>query len=151
MKRALLLCALLPACGSQEVPVSRPATVPVALNEYVWRFEQEWGHQVTGVDVRFVPDVQQLPGADERTIGQCSPFFDFMQVSLDAAWWKDASADCREVLIFHELSHCALGRGHDETMIDGRPSSVMFPDVSPCRHWEHRAAYMDELFGRNTP
>jgi len=150
--RALIFALVLPACGPDIPMPSRTLEVARPLTEYVWAFEREWGQQVVGIDVQLVPDVTKLDGATPLTVGLCSQYMgDFWQVSLDARWWEQASEACREALMFHELGHCALGRGHvKETYPDGRPVSVMFPNLAPvCAVWpSRRQEYVNEAFGR---
>src|SRR5262249_422047 len=75
-------------------------------------------------------------------------------------WNNDAEL---ETLIFHELGHCVLGRGHDnELMPNHDPRSIMIPDnlnlYSPCAYpivgctnnSFKRSYYIDELFDENT-
>ena len=39
------------------------------------------------------------------------------QISVSESYWMTASEPEREVLIFHELGHCLLGRGHDDNVM----------------------------------
>lgn len=85
----------------------------------------------------------------------------------DPSCWQTATNNAREVLVFHELGHCLLGRIEHKSDIfpDGSPKSIMFPDnrdlYSPCVYaiddsnncnkTERRKYYIDELFNPNTP
>ncbi|MBS1575616.1 MAG: hypothetical protein JST09_09970 [Bacteroidetes bacterium] len=69
-----------------------------------------------------------------------------------------------EVLFFHELGHCILGRNHDNRLLpNGDPRSIMVEDkrdlYSPCLYpiggscqdnTYKRTYYLDELFDENT-
>ena len=61
-----------------------------------------------------------------------------------------------EILVFHELGHALLGRGHrDDDLPNGLRASIMnggniFGLYSELRA-EHRDYYVDELFDVNTP
>jgi hypothetical protein len=71
----------------------------------------------------------------------------------------------REALIFHELGHCLLGRGHTtDTLPNGDPKSIMIPNnirlYGPCVYQigdpdcnktYRRQYYLDELFNAETP
>ncbi len=81
--------------------------------------------------------------------------------------WKDASAQSRESLVFHELGHCYLSRNHKSTKFaDGSYTSLMNPDDvdtysicqyvitgngKDCDKRPRRQYYIDELFDENTP
>lgn len=58
-----------------------------------------------------------------------------------------------EALVFHELAHYFLKRGHDNTMYGRHPKSIMNEDVDP--EWifsgteYRRGYYVDELFDTN--
>jgi hypothetical protein len=71
----------------------------------------------------------------------------------------------QEVLLFHELGHCVLGRDHDNGRLpNGDPRSLMhendlgvysscvYPvDNEPCDFRFKRTYYLDELFDEKTP
>jgi len=64
--------------------------------------------------------------------------------------WK-ASDMSKEQLVFHELCHCILGRGHTEdTLLNGNPASIMKPTgetlYGPILTAFKREYYIDELF-----
>ena len=77
-------------------------------------------------------------------------------------WFSDAQL---EVLVFHELGHCVLGREHDNGQLpNGDLKSLMNEnDISvyslcvyplenePCDNSFKRPYYLDELFDQNTP
>lgn len=62
--------------------------------------------------------------------------------------WSMLNEVAREELIFHELGHCLLGRGHESEMgADGAPKSLMFPGTPEwAAYANNRAAYLAELF-----
>lgn len=149
--RALVLGLALAGCGAAEPStqvLKGPSDVDPAVNLEVWAFELEWGHQVTGVAVGF----GDVDGAlSDGTIGVCSVLPWSRRVTLDTTWWVEADAAGREALVFHELGHCVLDRGHDDsTHEDGRPKSVMASEITLVKWaWSHhRQEYVDELFGR---
>jgi hypothetical protein len=80
--------------------------------------------------------------------------------------WLDAPSQNREALVFHELGHCLLKRGHrDDKLPNGAVSSIMYSEhndpYSPCIYdlggdnscdkTPRRAYYIDELFDPSTP
>lgn len=64
--------------------------------------------------------------------------------------WKNSEMS-REQLIYHELGHCILGRGHTkDTLQNGQPASIMKPSgetlYGSVMSQYKRAYYLDELF-----
>lgn len=54
-------------------------------------------------------DLRNLPG---HILGQCITFDDANLIVVDKTFWATASDFNKRSLIFHELGHCLLGRGH---------------------------------------
>lgn len=71
-------------------------------------------------------------------------------VTIDQTFWNRASALSREMVVFHELGHCVLLRGHDESQnSNGLCLSIMRSGTGNCRdayNQQNRKAYLDELF-----
>jgi len=77
-----------------------------------------------------------------------------LTVKMSKANWEGSSPEQKEILLFHELGHCLLGKPHRndiELSFEGSnyPSSIMFARVLailPRAYEAHRAYYIDELF-----
>lgn len=72
-------------------------------------------------------------------------------ITIDESFWNQAPHLIREYIIFHELGHCFLGRGHTEACLPNRTyASMMRSGNGTCRdnyHTATRSYYIDELFG----
>ncbi len=74
-------------------------------------------------------------------------------ILIDFDTWGSVTRYAQEQIIFHELGHCSLQRGHDEsTRSDGTTcKSIMRSGTGPC-HMEYneftRKGYLDELFSK---
>lgn len=81
------------------------------------------------------------------TGGRTSP----NRVELNQSMWSDGSESFREMLIFHELGHCLLGRDHRNTQFSsGRPESIMNSYLFSQRTYErYRDDYLKELYTVN--
>ncbi len=109
MNRVIVLsifCFSLVGCGADE-PVY---DVPLTFQPYVDRFidmAAEYGHDIdfsdTGLTIRFRERV------DLETGGVCRG--DHL-IEIEKVFWEDLSEFDKEGLIFHELGHCELFRGH---------------------------------------
>lgn len=93
--------------------------------------------------------LQNIPNADIK--GQCFRNVDKpKKVIIDIECWDQASDADKEFIIFHELGHCFLDRGHlDGTGADGNCISIMHSRVGICPFAltsANRESYLDELF-----
>lgn len=94
-------------------------TTDPALLSYVQAFENEAQKQLQQSDFK-VGDIPVNFGDPEHPeyVGVCFTYSDDRrEVILRKEWWETADEKARQALIFHELGHCRLDRGHhDETI-----------------------------------
>lgn len=93
------------------------------------------------IDIRFVRSMEGT------VIGMCfymSPRF----ILINKSWWDRANETQREMVIYHELGHCALNREHSTRILaSGAPASIMYPSIFDSRYYaKYKAYYMYELF-----
>jgi len=157
-----LLLLLFTACSYIE---NEPAVVPEpapdaraypGVDEALWlyfaRYEQEAARR--GVEAELVAaeitgTIENLPG--EQVAGQCNYHsHEPNHVTIDQDFWEHASERFKEYVVFHELGHCHLLRGHrEEAFPDGTCRSIMRSGTGSCRdnyRAETRSGYLDELF-----
>jgi len=87
----------------------------------------------------------------DNIAGQC--FYGSHQsphVNIDSEFWESVGDNFREMVVFHELGHCFLNRGHleDQTQ-NGICLSIMRSGTGSCidnYRPTTRTAYIDELF-----
>lgn len=143
---------LLLGCGRAATPEERAEFSP-----YLQRFStysKKFGRSVkTDTDVTVV--FAELPS---RHLGVCQEgFWQTPRVEINRASWERATASAREVLLFHELGHCLLGRGHLDRQIAVEsaergqrmviPASVMASLALSSRWYDDfRDYYVEELF-----
>lgn len=61
--------------------------------------------------------------------------------------WNQLSKAEREELVFHELGHCILDRGHLNTYTSGKPDSIMLStNFSGVWYTDNYINYLSELF-----
>lgn len=90
---------------------------------------------------------------EDNTIGLCHILkrdgeVIYRYVEIDQSYWKNIDIFMKEALLFHELGHCVLERGHynklDQT--NTQPTSYMYPYVVAYFHYQRlRAKLLDEL------
>lgn len=143
------LMLLLLACEKDEADYT--VTVDEALVEYFELFIAEGA--VRGVEV----DLSGISGYIEQiervnVAGNCTITSEGRrEIRLDEVFWRSSTPTNREIVVFHELGHCYLDRGHDDTFNDetNRCNSIMNSGRAPCSFnyfGPLRAAYLDELF-----
>lgn len=88
---------------------------------------------------------------EDDVAGQCSYSSQSPnEITIDLSFWNQTNSAYRELVVFHELGHCVLGRGHrDEENEHGLCVSMMNSGLSGCNvlyNNTNRKAYLDELF-----
>ncbi len=123
---------------------------------YVQRFKDEAnkrGKQIDFADTGL--SIQFRDAVDTETGGVCRGNY---QIEIEKFHWDDLTDLQREGLIFHELGHCELGRGHrNDTLPNGEWASRMRGDPVPDGMsvvinytGTRREYYIDELFDEGT-
>lgn len=87
-----------------------------------------------------------------KEIGRCTAYNITKQkeIFIDPHWWKKASKEDREILIFHELAHCALGREHSDGEFNGVALSIMnVKHINKDYYAKFRKEYIKELFTKS--
>ena len=71
-------------------------------------------------------------------------------VTIDTPFWNNASQSLREWVMYHELGHCILDRGHSEAQNqNGLCLSIMASGTGNCQsvyNSDNKEYYLDELF-----
>lgn len=146
----VLLVFSVVSCGPIiDNSITYPGAVPVdaELIGYLGDFEVEYGRRVAGVSL-------QLDGGRhlirEGAAGACWPLRNRILISAD--WFWAAAEWEREVVVFHELGHCQLGRQHRNSIRKKRARSIMhgraLDFLTKDLYRANREVYLDELFGR---
>lgn len=119
---------------------------------YLEAFEMEAGVRGISIDIDELEvrgDIQVIE--DNGVAGWCrfSPSQPNL-IAIDKEFWEEANSTWREFVVFHELGHCILARGHRETQdANGNCLSIMQSGTGTCRvvySDQTRSAYLDELF-----
>jgi hypothetical protein len=86
----------------------------------------------------------------DGAIGLCET--DAKRVSIEASQWKGMSTLQREMIVAHEVGHCAYGREHDTAMDryapKACPNTIMYPaNILQTCWYVYRADYLRDLRG----
>lgn len=140
----VILTLALAACGRSSQPPVIDAAFQPAVDEFLA------AAAARGVDVDMRGISIAFGKTNSTSVAVCN-HWDGSIVVVEPYWKAVMTSENPELataLIAHELGHCALGRGHVDTKLDDRPTSIMYPNVSALRlHFEEFSdEYFDELF-----
>ena len=153
----LFITLLFLGCSEDDVEeVVEPVTyanVDPELVPFFERFQQEASERGISVNLAAADIEGVIEEIDEQHVaGQCSygRFRNPRLVTIDATFWRRSSSLFKEFIVFHELGHCYLNRGHLETAFsNGACASIMRSGTGNCLdnyNSSTRAFYIDELF-----
>lgn len=119
---------------------------PRELESYLVKFEQAYGQKVS-IDINFVEKL------DNNVVGVCYLYSSgYRKIELSNEYWNKVTELAQEELLFHELGHCVLNRGHNDKKIayqnQSVPESIMYPYVfgNTWYYKQRRIEYIEELF-----
>lgn len=155
MKTQLILTitavALITGC-KKESHVIVTSLVDRDLIPYFEIFEAEARARGISLNASYADIEARIADIDDgNVIGRCwynshNP----NSILIDRDYWERASDLGREMVVFHELGHCYLERGHTEaTNANGICLSIMASGTGSCRNLYRegtREYYLDELF-----
>lgn len=155
----LLVSVILYSCSDDE-QVSDVNIVP-ELQPYVDRFLEEGAKrgmnidlEDSGLDIIFEEDISTA-----EYLGICRYKLGANEIGIDRERWDEATETRREWLVYHELGHCVLDRGHRNDRFDngmwkslmrGSPLTNEELSIPLCYLWERNQYYIDELFDETT-
>ena len=127
-----------------------------AFEIYVQRFKEEANNR--GFNVNFVKSGLTIQFTN-TSIGRAAACLGGNQITIDESLWTTQDDFEKEALIFHELGHCELDRGHmNRKLANGEWASIMRGDPLGANETDvinfagtRRAYYIDEFFDPNTP
>lgn len=140
----------------EESPTIAEGTYPNVAEElwvYFARFEEaaaERGQTIDLNDLKITAAIEELNPDDVAGVCHYNPRSP-NHIGIDESFWNRASSRWREMVVFHELGHCVLLRGHKEDSFqNGLCTSIMRSGTGTCRdayNSLNREYYLNELFG----
>lgn len=139
----IVLMPILIGCGLQKEPVYHVE----AGAEHIASFIQAANRQ--GVKIQANNLIVRLTALPTNMMGKCYKSKRQNTITLSPLYWTVLSPLDQQQLMWHELGHCWLGRGHDNsTLPDGSPASIMNTyHFAQDLYWMHYEHYVNELFG----
>jgi len=145
----VLLLFFMPACQKEELQAITYLNVAEELCPYFQRFEEEAAARGVIVDLAAAHIKGSFSTIGNNYIGLCASKEE-KEVIIDENFWRRSSQLRKELIVFHELGHCYLGRGHlNERSANGTCSSIMRSGNGTCVDYyttKTRNRLLDELF-----
>lgn len=122
------------------------------LKPHFLRFQSEAERYGLTFDYREANITAEIYNIDEGSVaGSCSTDGHTQRhIRIDRSFWNRSSDMVREMVIYHELGHCLLGRGHrEDTFGNGICKSIMRSGLGSCRDaytTDNRSYFLEELF-----
>jgi len=126
--------------------------IPAELTPYFVKFQNEARQYGVEVDYEGSEVTAELRHIDEGSVaGSCTTNgHSLRHITIDTEFWSRASHLTREMVVYHELGHCILGRDHREDAFQsGICRSIMRSGLGSCADAytsEHRGYFVEELF-----
>lgn len=146
----LILTAFLFSCGKQQSRTS-VYSVHTEFEPYLQNFKylalaNAKIINTSNIIIRFNDNLM-----DNNILGVCIYGGPTPIIEIDKSEWNEMSQARREHLLWHEYAHCLLHRGHNETIKDGKPISIMYPYLFDTWYYEnYYDEYIFELFYPDT-
>lgn len=121
------------------------------LQPYLRSFDQnyvKYTGQYLPLDDLTIEFVEDSTSDSKNWVGRCT--YSSKKITVKRSYWKKINDDVKTVLVYHELGHCYLGRGHITSKTNGIPNSIMYPDTSVASYFSaNKSEYIEELFTGN--
>ena len=160
----ILLASMSVGCAKNPFDFHSPEVrIHSDFTKYVTQFQEtskEVGRSVVISDLIMGYD-SSLGGPDSSgnvTLGYCRTGDGTPEIMVNPKYWAYMSVSDKEELMFHELGHCVLRRGHKGDKVVAKdnygrqiPVSIMYPyHLGAGIYGSNYNYYMSELFG-NSP
>lgn len=122
------------------------------LSAYFKSFEQEGAKRGWSINLEQSEIIGEIAEIHQENVaGQCRwSSHQPNLVTIDKSFWNNSSDLSKEMVVFHELGHCFLNRGHREDQhTNGQCISIMRSGLEGCLDnytAATRKTYLDELF-----
>ncbi len=155
------LSVLLTSCQDEFLIEDNPTPqvntqVDSRLQPYFREFEnlgQRFGYNFDLDDLGITGVIEHIQ--EQGVAGTCQYGSHIAHVTVDEQYWQNSSYFMKEMVVFHELGHCVLNRGHYEgSFSNGVCQSIMHSGTGDCNlvyQGSTRDYYIEELFANFSP
>jgi len=141
-----------PVVSDEDIIETINADIPVDLIPYFESFKEKALEHNLLVDYEAANVTAEMKFINEGSVaGSCTTNgHDLRHITIDQSFWNQASHLLKEMVIFHELGHCILGRGHrEDAFANGVCRSIMRSGLGECSDAyipQNRDYFIEELF-----
>jgi len=137
---AVIFCALV-GCVTNNT-----SYVENSLKPYVEDFYHQ--AELRGRHIRHMPIDVRYGLLDFHTLGVCyrGRYPDNNLILVNAPKWDNMTQAAKRELIYHEMGHCVLGKGHEQNGIDNLMVPVAISSYDEERYLRLESIMLDELF-----
>lgn len=155
--KLIFLIFLLISCNPKDEIVNKAFTLESSdesFNDLKEEFENEAylryiDLSVEDIKIGFVESSVFKESSNPSGVALCQR--NMKQILVNKETWNNFSEIKQEIIIFHELGHCALDRDHKNDEHLGEKLSLMHERViNDNTYSEYRKEYLDELFLGNS-
>jgi hypothetical protein len=147
--KLIIILIIIMAAGCGRSP-ERVYSVQPEFESYVKDFQADavtYGKKEISLDAGLIVEMKEISYAGLCHLTPHKP----PHVEIDTLTWAHATSIERKMLMYHELGHCLLGRGHNEVQrLEGGEHiqiSIMFHShVAEARFLKYKEALLTELF-----
>lgn len=149
--RFLVMLLVLASCGNGGVDSSRTwaVTQEEEFIDLINEFDSIYSTSVLGgITIRFGDTATE---EKPKAVGWCV-YAKHRYIVISPKYWRDATHNQKESLLFHELGHCIFNRRHNEDTIYDEDfgwvaASIMYPSVigGSAAYDKLRNEYLQEL------
>lgn len=120
--------------------------VPAEIQPYITNFENYSKNY--GLNIKVTNLVVNYNTSTSEVAGSClDGQFITPTITLNTTYWNTTDSTLKEIIMFHELGHCVLGRVHRLDIINGEPVSIMYPYIlNDLVYQNSKDAYLKELY-----
>ncbi len=116
---------------------------------YVASFEQDAARLNQTIEVNYI--VIQFGPLAPMTLGLCNLGADVPTITVNQPAWATLSETQRQIVIYHELGHCVLKKGHDDDSYNVRGDRIKLTVMNShplelVDYTSFRDEYLQELF-----
>lgn len=156
MKKILVMFTLVTLLFSSCYPDPQVgndgAQTNISLDKFYADFEYEASLRGVDINIENLDLISRIEEIEEEGVAGTCHFNSHQSniVTIDQSFWNSASSNQKEMVVFHELGHCVLGRDHrEEENNENACLSIMNSGTTGCQIFyneTNREYYLDELF-----
>lgn len=162
----LLIITLAFSCSTEYAPLQNENTANnqatssksyANVDRALWPYYEAFEEAASEYNLSFDLEKLDITGVIEEisesgVAGTCQYGQHIHHVTIDRSFWNQSSSTRKEMVVFHELGHCVLARGHREKEdANGACLSIMNSGTSGCAvlyNETNRDFYLEELFSQ---